>query len=234
LASASYCPTNLIKNWTCGQHCDALPSMIIYDAGGNNQDVPYWCVGYLPLLESAVVAHQGTSPSELESVLFNANYFLDNLDPKYFPRINPPVQVHQGFAACHGKTADRVNLAVKKILRDHQINEVVTIGHSLGGALAVLDAMSLQQFLPSATRFKIVIFRQPRVGNQEFADHFDARECSFPKISRLTHKDDVVPILPGRFLGFHHTGGENHIDPEGQWWRCIGNIMLCSCLRQRS
>ncbi|KAG9018753.1 hypothetical protein FRB90_010061 [Tulasnella sp. 427] len=179
LASASYCSTAQIKNWTCGQHCGALPGMVIYDAGGNNQDVPFWYVGYLPSLQSAVVAHQGTTPSELKSVLVDTTFHLGSLNAKYFPGIDSSVQVHQGFSTCHGKTADRINSAVKQMINDHSITNVVTVGHSLGGALAVLDAMSLQMVLPSTVRFKVVTFGQPRIGNQQFADFMDARKSEF-------------------------------------------------------
>lgn len=41
--------------------------MVIYASGGDNESTPDWYVGYLPSLGSAVVVHQGTTPSNLES-----------------------------------------------------------------------------------------------------------------------------------------------------------------------
>ncbi|KIM39665.1 hypothetical protein M413DRAFT_447129 [Hebeloma cylindrosporum] len=35
-------------------------------------------------------------------------------------------------------------------------------------------------------------------------------------------REDVVPILPGRFLGFHHPRGEKHIQDDLSWLDCPG------------
>ncbi|KAJ8518083.1 hypothetical protein ONZ45_g4799 [Pleurotus djamor] len=45
----------------------------------------------------------------------------------------------------------------------------------------------------------------PRVGNQAFANLVDSRVTSF---THINNKGDYVPIIPGRFLGFRHPGGE--------------------------
>ena len=34
--------------------------------------------------------------------------------------------------------------------------------------------------------------------------------------------EDIVPILPGNFLGFHHVSGEIHIEDDGTWVSCSG------------
>jgi hypothetical protein len=60
--------------------------------GGNGQDVPNWYVGYLPSLGSAAVVHEGTSPDEIESILVDANFFFDELNPTYFPGIGTSIK----------------------------------------------------------------------------------------------------------------------------------------------
>ena len=35
-------------------------------------------------------------------------------------------------------------------------------------------------------------------------------------------RDDFVPILPGRFLGFRHSQGEKHIQADLSWLACPG------------
>ena len=59
----------------------------------------------------------------------------------------------------------------------------------------------------------------PRVGNQDFANYVDALRLS---ITHINNKEDFVPILPGRFLGFHHPSGEVHIRDSGAWAACPG------------
>ena len=65
----------------------------------------------------------------------------------------------------------------------------------------------------------------PRVGNQAFADYVDSHVTSLAGgtgLSRITNKKDPVPILPGRFLGFHHPSGEIHIEESNAWDSCPG------------
>lgn len=48
------------------------------------------------------------------------------------------------------------------------------LGHSLGAAIATLDATMLRMQLPSDVTVDSVVFGLPRVGNQQFADMVDA------------------------------------------------------------
>ena len=63
----------------------------------------------------------------------------------------------------------------------------------------------------------------PRVGNQEFADYVDA---NVPDITHVNNKEDFVPTVPGRFLGFVHPQGEIHIQSNGDWVACPGKAFM--------
>ena len=95
------------------------------------------------------------------------------------------------------------------------------VGHSLGAAQALLDAVFLPLHLPSGTKFKFVGYGMPRVGNQEFADFVDAHVLD---LTHVNNKKDLVPIIPGRFLGFVHPKGEVHIQNSGDWVTCSGKL----------
>ena len=56
-----------------------------------------------------------------------------------------------------------------------------------------------------------------QVGNQAFADFIDSA-ASKVHVTHISNREDPVPILPGRFLGFHHPSGEVHIDAETSVW----------------
>lgn len=51
----------------------------------------------------------------------------------------------------------------------------IKIGHSLGGALAELDALYLSVNLPASTSIKAMTFGTPRVGNAAFASLLDSK-----------------------------------------------------------
>jgi hypothetical protein len=214
-ALAAYCPTN-IAQWKCGASCDANKGFIPYANGGDDGATPYWFAGYDPASKAAVVAHAGTDPLNLQSLLVDANFFWDSLSPSLFPGISKSIQVHDGFTNAHASSAPAVLAAVKKVIKDHGVTKVTVVGHSLGGAIANLDAIFLKSQIPSIN-VKIVTYGQPRVGNQAFADYMDA---NFPDLTRVTNQADLVPILPGRFLDFHHSHGEIH--KEGSWAACAG------------
>ena len=70
------------------------------------------------------------------------------------------------------------------------------VGHSLGGALALLDAVFLPLHLPTGTKFTTITYGMPRVGNQAFADYVDAHVTN---LSHINNKKDPVPILATAF-----------------------------------
>ena len=61
----------------------------------------------------------------------------------------------------------------------------------------------------------------PRVGNPAFADYVDAHDA-ITSVTHVSNKEDLVPIVPGRSLGFHHPSGEIHIQDSGEWLACPG------------
>lgn len=49
--------------------------------------------------------------------------------------------------------------------------KVFITGHSLGAAIALLDAVYLPLHLPTGTTFSTTVFGLPRVGNAAFANY---------------------------------------------------------------
>ncbi|KAK0484103.1 Alpha/Beta hydrolase protein [Armillaria luteobubalina] len=90
---------------------------------------------------------------------------------------------------------------------------VTVVGHSLGGAIALLDRVYLDLQLPTVS-VSVISYGMPRVGNQAFADYVDAHVS----VSHVNNKKAPMPILLGRFLGFHHSSGEKHITDS----QCMG------------
>ncbi|KAI0372183.1 alpha/beta-hydrolase [Pilatotrama ljubarskyi] len=219
-ARAAYCPSTKITNWKCGQACDALPGFQPTLTGGDGGAVQLFFVGYWPQQNSVVVAHEGTDPLQLESDLTDINFFLDNLDTALFPGMKSDVQVHNGFAAAHAKTANTILTEVKRLISQKGAKQVIVIGHSLGGALAELDSLFFTMQLPSSIHIKAVTYGTPRVGNPAFASMIDSK---VPDFVRINNEKDLIPIVPGRFLGFQHPHGEIHIVSPGNAVACSGD-----------
>lgn len=126
------------------------------------------------------------------------------------------VEVHSGFANEQAKTATQILSAVQETISTHSASSVTVVGHSLGAAIALLDGvyLNIQVSVPVST----IGYGMPRVGNQAFADYVDA---NLP-LTHINNKKDPVPIVPGRFLGYHHPSGEVHITESNVWESCPG------------
>jgi len=226
-ASAAYCKPAKTLSWKCGANCRANSGFQPVASGGDGTDTPFWYVGFDPALNSAVVAHEGTNSSSILSLLTDANIAFESLDPTLFPGVPSAIQVHSGFADTQAQTAHSVLSAVKSILSTYasSLPSVTLIGHSLGAAISLLDAIYLPLHLPSGTQFKYIGFGLPRVGNQPFANYVDNHLTALDGgqgLTRINNKEDPIPIVPGMYLGFHHPSGEVHIQDSGAWDACPG------------
>jgi hypothetical protein len=218
-AGVGNCPPAVTKAWNCGAACNALPGFKTVQSGGDGTNSQFWFVGYYPALDSVIVAHQGTDVKKIVPVLNDAAIIRQKLDSTLFPGVPSSVAVHAGFKEAHADSATAVLAAVKTAMSTYNTVKVTIVGHSLGGAISLLDSIYLPLHLPSTTIFKTVLYGLPRVGEQDFANYVDAH---VKDLVRIDNKDDPVPILPGRFLGFKHPSGEIHIKSDGSWVSCSG------------
>ncbi|KAF8304995.1 alpha/beta-hydrolase [Clavulina sp. PMI_390] len=214
---AAYCNVDL--SFSCGDACNALPGFQVEAFGGDGDANPRFFVGFWPTQNTAVVVHEGTDPTKLFSVLNDVKVVQIPLNTTLFPGAPSNLEVHDGFADAHAFSAAPVLAAVKSIFAAHSISSVTVVGHSLGGAIATLDSVFLKMNLPASTTIKTVVHGCPRVGNQAFADFIDA---NFNDFTRITHQSDPIPVVPGRFLGFHHPSGEIHIEDNDSFVACSG------------
>ncbi|KAG8776684.1 hypothetical protein FRC12_000782 [Ceratobasidium sp. 428] len=218
LARAGYCPASKTATWSCGAPCNDLPGFIPYASGGDGVVTPFWYVGYYPALNSVVVSNQGTNPDKILPLLIDGDFRLDTLDATLFPGVSSSVKTHNGFQEAQERSATAKLAAIKKAMSERSTSLVTLTGHSLGGAITLIDALYLSINLPSAT-LKVVTHGMPRVGNPAFATLMDSR---IKDLTHINNEKDIVPIVPGRFLGFAHTSGEKHIFSPGNWVACTG------------
>jgi len=216
-ASAAYCqPANTLA-WNCGANCQANPSFHPIASGGDGDETQFWYVGFDPTIGSVIVAHQGTDTSEFLADLTDGDIILGNLDSTLFPGISSSIEVHDGFAATQSRSAPGILAAVEKAISMFGAKEVTLTGHSLGAAIALIDAVYLPLHI-SGVAFKTITYGMPRVGNQAFANYVDAHVS----LTHINNKEDPIPIVPGEFLDYVHPSGEVHIMDNNQWVSCPG------------
>ncbi|KLO05760.1 lipase [Schizopora paradoxa] len=227
-ASAAYCTPNTTINWSCGANCDANSGFKPSAAGGDGTDTQFWYVGYDANINTVVVAHQGTDKHSIMALLDDADILMTPLNSTLFPTSTFPdsMQVHKGFSDDHSRTAIDIYVAVVNeiVANIDKTPSVTLIGHSLGAALSLLDAVMFVSHFPDWVHIQYIGYGLPRVGNQEFADYVDAHlvMTSDNGFWRITNKKDPVPINPGKFLGYHHPSGEVHIEETNAWDSCPG------------
>ncbi|TCD68520.1 hypothetical protein EIP91_010576 [Steccherinum ochraceum] len=219
-ARAAYCPSTKQKDWNCGQACQANENFQITHVAGDGNVMQFYYVGYWPEQNSVVVAHEGTDPEQLVSVLRDLNIPPQRLDPTIFPGVPAGVLAHGGFTDEHALTAATILAQTKEVIANTNATTVTLVGHSLGGALAELDALFMAINLPSDIHVKAVTYGTPRVGNLAWAKYFDSM---VPDFVRINNQADIVPIVPGRDLGFAHPHGEIHLLGPGKAVSCPGN-----------
>lgn len=205
---AAYCPTDAVKDWSCGSSCTALPNVKVLASGGDNGATPNFFIAEDPDTKTVVVAHQGTDPHQLLSIANDIKFKQVGANTTLFPQAGSGVKLHSGFQETQGRTADLVLSTVQSSLQSNGFKTVLVTGHSLGAAVASLDAAMLRMALPSDVDVNAVVFGLPRVGNSDWADLVNQL---MPEFAHITNQHDPVPDVPPHALAFEHPEGELHI-----------------------
>ncbi|KAI8993878.1 alpha/beta-hydrolase [Trametes punicea] len=222
---AVYCPTQNVSTWSCGPSCDALPNVKVLASGGDEAAIPF---SSDPDSQTIVVAHQGTDPHKVLSVANDVEFTQVDANATLFPQASKDVQLHSGFQDTQGRTADIVLSTVKSGLSSTGFKHVLVTGHSLGAAVASLDAAMLRMALPDDVTIDSVVFGLPRVGNQAWADLLDSL---IPNFIHVTNQKDPVPTVPPHTLNFEHPQGEIHITAVNN---STGNATMVACPGQEN
>jgi hypothetical protein len=118
---------------------------------------------------------------------------------------------------------------VQGAISTYNTSTVTTVGHSLGAALSLLDCIYLRLQLPADISVWAVLYGCRASAIRTFANFVDSLMPD--QVTHVNNKQDPVPILPGRFLGYHHPSREIHIDASNKWEVCPGQdnpFKLCS------
>lgn len=104
--------------------------------------------------------------------------------------------VHAGF----NETWKSFSIDVTNFLRGRNPSVIHCVGHSLGGALATLNADYLSSI--RAAEVKLYTFGSPRTGDMFFSRSL-SRRLTEQNIYRVHHRSDPVPMIP--LFPFQHV-----------------------------
>lgn len=125
--------------------------------------------------------------------------------------------VHKGFYDGSKEVYDNMFTQIVALSREYPDYNMVVTGHSLGGAIAPILANELL-LLGRKRKTTLISFGSPKIGNRLFAQwidkawntqyHYDNLHAVLDRSSylRVSHKGDLVPLLPMRQLGYDHCG----------------------------
>ncbi|CAH2354166.1 putative autophagy-related protein 15 [[Candida] railenensis] len=127
---------------------------------------------------------------------------------KHLPSCGPNCRVHRGFFNNYLSTLNKINPVIEKAIEEYDNEgdlQILIMGHSLGGAVALLLALHYLDSLGNSNKLKLVTMGQPLVGNKQFTNWADMQLQSFSPIEerkfwRVIHKGDVVATLPNKKL----------------------------------
>lgn len=178
-----------------------------------------------------ILCYRGTRPQDVVSILG-----VLEIDAAKVQACGWPGAVHSGFYRNFMATRDEVADALRRADRGlydadesrhpGELEALYITGHSLGGAMGVLMALTLvtsrdQDALQGvAGKLKAVYtFGQPMIGDHEFTEYCE--KMLGGKVTRYIYRQDVVPrVPPGLSEGeFEHFGVEYRQNQgDAEWW----------------
>ncbi|KAI8868817.1 alpha/beta-hydrolase, partial [Ramicandelaber brevisporus] len=148
-------------------------------------------VAYDKQRNQVVVGYEGTH--NLASALVDAN-----ADQVSYGKTG--AKVHRGFLQSTRETEGQVFAEVDRLRKEHPGATTAFVGHSLGGAQAVVAASDYAQ-KAGPRGISVRTYGQPAVGDPKFANYYDNLGLDS---KRVTNNKDAVPQVPSNYLNYHH------------------------------
>lgn len=211
LAGAAYCGREPVLSWSCGDRCDRARGMNITRHFHESTTDIWGYVGVHAERREVLVVFRGSS--SFKNWVYNLYFSMTSVPWKLesFGLANPTL--HEGFLLAYESVSSTVAREVQRLLGSHPQYAVRVVGHSLGGALATLCAMELNDLVRHRAKVRLTTFESPRVGNDDFARLLRIHFPNAMDRIRVTNGRDVVVRLPPYLLGYRHATQEVFIPP---------------------
>jgi hypothetical protein len=148
-----------------------------------------------------VIAYHGTRSRQDVATDINAAFTI----PDYLPN---GYRVHAGFSHALEESWDDLYVKLQQHLKQNNLSindvEFDITGHSMGGALAKLAALRLNQ-CSGINKIKVATFGDPRVLASETAELYN-KELGHQTLRIVQHYRDPVPMVGPGIAGYKHVG----------------------------
>ncbi|VUC33252.1 unnamed protein product [Clonostachys rosea] len=134
--------------------------------------------------------------ANIRNWIANLDFDLKSLD------LAKNAKVHDGFNKAWLEISTAVLAQVKETASKNAGYKVISVGHSLGGAVATLGAAYLRN---AGHNVDIYTYGAPRIGNAELSDFISGQAGA---VYRVTQTNDPVPRLPPKLFGYRHVSPE--------------------------
>ncbi|KAH8825149.1 alpha/beta-hydrolase [Flagelloscypha sp. PMI_526] len=167
-----------------------------------------------------IVSMRGTS--SVEDALTDVGFALAPLNI-------PGVSASCGVFSLWNSVTDEIVTTVGDQLAAHSGYSIVITGHSLGGALAGLAALTLAKHFPNAPR-RVYTYGEPRTFNAVAADLVTSLYGD--KGYRVVHTWDGVPTILPTAIGYKHHSTEYYLTfinpPHAIYFDILAITPFCS------
>lgn len=100
--------------------------------------------------------------------------------------------IHVGFNIDYHLNERKITEHVNLLLKSYPVEKIIFTGHSLGAAMASINAVYLALSGPKVP-LEVYNFGSPRFGNENLAQY---TKLKVPGHFRLVHNRDLIPHLP--------------------------------------
>ncbi|POS78567.1 lipase [Diaporthe helianthi] len=265
LVDITYCvgTTGISPPFSCASRCNEFPELRLASTWNTGVLMSDSC-GYVavdhgsgPKKSSVDGSDAGEEEGGAIVVAFRGTYSITNTvidlstvpqeyvpypEPDYGGRRNETgsscdnCTVHMGFLESWTQARKLVLPVLKNVRSRHPSYPVHLVGHSLGGAVALLAALELKIAL-GWDDLVVTTFGEPQAGNAGFVHHVDrvfqlgGLDGYDPDLERrvyrrVTHVDDPVPLLPLSEWGYRPHAGEVFI-AKSELSPAVEDLRLC-------
>ncbi|KXN70746.1 alpha/beta-hydrolase [Conidiobolus coronatus NRRL 28638] len=197
-ASLAYCKPEVLEAWSC-KLCksSSLKDDIEYTPLYNDY---YNTTGFIITnkpQKTIILSYKGSKNTVNWIMNLKSTYTNLTLDKPF-----ENAKIHSGFHEMADSLYNQTKESLQRSIAQYPDYKIIATGHSMGGALAVLNTLQLVlDKVLTWDKVTVVTFGQPRVGNKDFVNFMDSQTTS---ITRVNREGDPVPTVPTPPLYYHN------------------------------